>query len=57
MNSDVYASRFTPSILNAGIPQVLRVEISLDNETFTDFIHVPIDKEPTLNKSDITVEV
>lgn len=55
MNTDLYASRFTPSILNAGIPQVLRVELSTDNATWTDFVHVPIDKEPTLLLTDISV--
>jgi hypothetical protein len=55
MNTDLYASRFTPSILNAGIPQVLRVELSTDNATWTDFVHISIDKEPTLLLTDISV--
>lgn len=55
MNTDLYASRFTPSILNAGIPQVLRVELSTDNSTWTDFVHISIDKEPTLLLTDISV--
>lgn len=57
MNSDIYASRFMPSILNAGISQLLRVELSDDNSTWVDFIHVPIDKEPVITNSEITVVV
>ena len=57
MNSDIYASRFMPSILNQGIGQLLRVELSEDNSTWVDFIHVPIDKEPVITDSDITVVV
>lgn len=57
MNSDIYASRFMPSILNQGIGQLLRVELSDDNSTWVDFIHVPIDKEPVITDSDITVVV
>lgn len=55
MNSDLYASRFVPSILNAGVNQVLRVELSVDNANWTDFQHVPIDKEPSLSKDNILV--
>ena len=57
MNTDLYASRFLPSILNAGISQLLRVEISSDNSTWVDFIHVPISKEPTLELENIQVDV
>lgn len=57
MNTDLYASRFLPSILNAGISQLLRVEISSDNSTWVDFIHVPISNEPTLELENIQVGV
>lgn len=57
MNTDLYASRFLPSILNAGISQLLRVEISSDNSTWVDFIHVPISNEPTLELENIQVDV
>ena len=57
MNTDLYASRFLPSILNAGISQLLRVEISSDNSTWADFIHVPISNEPTLPLENIQVDV
>ena len=58
MNSDVYASRFLPSVLNAGVSQVLNVQLSVDNgTTYTDFIHVPITKNPVLLAENITVDV
>lgn len=57
MNTDLYASRFLPSILNADISQLLRVEISSDNSTWVDFIHVPISNEPTLELENIQVDV
>lgn len=57
MNTDLYASRFLPSILNAGISQLLRVEISSDNSTWVDFIHIPISNEPTLELESIQVVV
>lgn len=57
MNTDLYASHFLPSLLNAGIGQLLRVEISSDNSTWGDFIHVPISKEPTIELESIQVDV
>lgn len=57
MNTDLYASRFLPSILNTGISQLLRVEISSDNSTWVDFVHVPISNEPTLELENIQVDV
>ena len=55
MNTDLYASRFMPSVLNAGISQILRVEISTDNSTWVDFVHIPISNEPTLPLENIQV--
>ena len=57
MNTDLYASRFTPSVLNAGIRQILRVEVSADNSTWVDYVHVPISNEPTLELENIQVVV
>lgn len=57
MNTDLYASRFLPSILNAGINQLLRVEISSNNSTWVDFIHIPISNEPTIELENIQVDV
>ena len=55
MNTDLYASRFMPSILNVGISQLLRVELSKDNKTWGDFIHVPISSEPVLSNEHIQI--
>lgn len=55
MNTDLYASRFMPSVLNAGIKQILRVEVSTDNSTWVDFVHIPISKEPILPLENIQV--
>lgn len=55
MNTDIYASRFMPSILNAGISQLLRVELSQNNRTWGDFIHVPISAEPVLETGNIQI--
>lgn len=57
MNTDLYASRFLPLVLNAGISQLLRVEISTDNSTWVDFTHIPISNEPTLELENIQVVV
>lgn len=57
MNTDLYASRFMPSVLNAGISQILRVEVSTDNSTWVDFIHVPISNEPTLLLENVRIDV
>ena len=55
MNSDVYASRFLPSILNAGVNQILSVELSTDGATWTDFIHIPITASPSVEASNISI--
>lgn len=55
MNSDVYASRFLPSILNAGIASLLSVQLSTDGVTWEDYIHIPINGSPTLNKDNISI--
>ena len=57
MNTDLYAPRFMPSVLNAGISQILRVELSEDNSTWVDFIHIPISDAPTLELENIQVDV
>lgn len=57
MNTDLYASRFLPSILNAGLNQVLRTELSTDGSTWVDFLHMPISAAPSLAKADISVVV
>jgi hypothetical protein len=57
MNDDLYSSRFTPSILNTGIANVLTVELSTDNATWVNEVHIPITANPTLIRDNITVEV
>lgn len=57
MNDDLYSSRFTPSILNAGIANVLTVQLSLDGSTWVNNVHIPITANPTLDQSHITIEV
>ena len=57
MNDDLYSSRFTPSILNAGITNVLTVQLSLDGSEWVNNIHVPITANPTLDLNNIIIEV
>ena len=57
MGQDIYASRFLPSILNKNISSLLSVQISLDNKTFSDYVHIKIDKEPYIDESNITVNL
>ena len=57
MNDNLYSSRFTPSILNAGLANVLTVQLSIDGETWTNSLHMPITSNPTLDQNNISVEV
>ena len=57
MNDDLYSSRFTPSILNAGITNVLTVQLSLDGSEWVNNIHIPITTNPTLDLNNIIIEV
>lgn len=57
MGQDIYASRFLPSILNKNISSLLSVQISLDNQLFSDYVHIKIDKEPYIDESNITVNL
>lgn len=57
MNDDLYSSRFTPSILNTGIANVLTVQLSLDGSEWVNNIHVPITANPTLDLNNIIIEV
>lgn len=57
MNDDLYSSRFTPSILNAGISNVLTVQLSLDNATWVNNLHIPITASPSCSSSTISVVV
>ena len=53
MNDDLYSSRFTPSILNAGITNVLTVQLSLDGSEWVNNIHIPITANPTLDLNNL----
>ena len=57
MNTDLYASRFLPSVLNAGLNQVLRTELSTDGSTWVDFLHMPISAAPSLALNNISVVI
>ena len=57
MGQDIYASRFLPSILNKNISSLLSVQISLDNQSFSDYVHIKIDKEPYIDENNITVNL
>ena len=57
MNDDLYSSRFTPSILNTGITNVLTVQLSLDGSEWVNNIHIPITANPTLDLNNIIIEV
>lgn len=57
MNDDLYSSRFTPSILNAGITNVLTVQLSLDGSEWVNNIHIPITANPTLDLNNIIIKV
>ena len=57
MGQYIYASRFLPSILNKNISSLLSVQISLDNKTFSDYVHIKIDKEPYISSANITVNL
>lgn len=57
MNDDLYSSRFTPSILNAGITNVLTVQLSLDGSEWVNNIHIPITANPTLDLNNVIIEV
>lgn len=57
MNDDVYASRFLPSILNAGVSSLLSVQLSTDGTNYEDYIHIPIDASPTLTQANIIINL
>lgn len=56
MFTDLYASRFMPSILNTGISNVLSVHVSFDGVNWTNQVHIPIDAEPVLLLENIQIK-
>ena len=59
MGDDLYASRFYISIQNEGVSEILSIQICApaSGQNWQDYIHVPINKNPTLDQSNITVEI
>ena len=57
MGTTVLASRFIPSILDAGVSQVVRITVSTDGKTWSETAYVPITQNPVLTEAHITVEV
>ena len=53
----VLASRFIPSVLDSGISQVVKIQVSADGETWGETAYMPITGNPTLTADRITVEV
>lgn len=57
---DLYASRFYPSIVNAGVNYILSIEVSDDpenDESWAAMVHIPINYTPVLNTYNITVDI
>ena len=57
MGTTILASRFIPSVLNAGISQVVRIMVSTNGKTWGETVYVPIIGNPVLTSEHITVEV
>ena len=57
MGTTVLASRFIPSILDAGVSQVVRIMVSTDGQAWSETAYMPITGNPTLTSDRITVEV
>lgn len=59
MGDDLYASRFYISIQNQGVSEILSIQICApaSGQDWQGFIHIPINKNPTLDQSNITVEI
>lgn len=53
----VLASRFIPSVLDSGISQVVKIQVSTDGKTWGETAYVPITGNPSLTSDRITVEV
>ena len=53
----VLASRFIPSVLDSGISQVVKIQVSTDGESWSETAYMPITGNPTLTADRITVEV
>lgn len=56
MGTTILASRFIPSVLNAGISQVVRIQVSTDGQTWSETAYVPITGNPVLTEDNIQIE-
>lgn len=57
MNTDLYASRFDISVLNAGVPNLIQCLISKDGSSFVSVTHIPINANPILSRDNIIIEM
>ena len=53
----VLASRFIPSVLDSGISQVVKIQVSTDGQSWSETAYMPITGNPTLTADRISVEV
>lgn len=53
----VLASRFIPSVLDSGISQVVKIQVSADGQAWSETAYMPITGNPALTADRITVEV
>ena len=53
----VLASRFIPSVLDSGISQVVKIQVSTDGQSWSETAYMPITGNPSLTSDRITVEV
>lgn len=53
----VLASRFMPSVLDSGISQVVKIQVSADGQSWSETAYMPITGNPSLTSDRITVEV
>ena len=53
----LYASRFYPVVIDAGVIDLISLEIALGSGALASYIDIDADVEPTLDESDITVVV
>ena len=53
----VLASRFIPSVLDSGISQVVKIQVSADGQAWGETAYMPITGNPSLTSDRITVEV
>ena len=53
----VLASRFIPSVLDSGISQVVKIQVSTDGQSWSETAYMPITGDPSLTSEHITVEV